>query len=911
MLCYDTKAEVLERLEKMTRELRISNLACFTTAKIAFECHVSRSLASQYLNEFVRQDLAIKINSRPVIYLHRHAAERYFQMELDKDEYSSQQELLACVGLEELKDFDKAIGFELSYGTCIDHLKSAIRYPPHGIPVLLVGEHGTGKRLMSELAFEYGKNVGVLPKCARYVSIDCRSFEATDANVEAAIYGEDGKGGVAAEAAGGMVYLSGFDHLSRTTRETVLQRIGMSSNNEESDASPARFILSTARSEDSNMVKETARFVPIVIQLPRLVDRSVEERTSLVLHYLRVEGRRVGADVSVSRGALRALVETDFRDNIDGLKSCITNCCAGAYLNRNSEMLTIQTYNLPSNILRSTESEPDDNQLISGSKAVNDPSMRVIGLFQKIINPIDALETGKVSFVEFFSNASTAVQSYNDYINFESRSSNPRIGSYERLLSPVIEQTNRTYGIELTRKLSRSIAQSLFTQLWGGVNLTKWRQKNGDAIARTLRALTKNLPETATVADQIVAKTKSALGMDLDALARMILLIEVGYSLRATGGPQDYLGVIVCHGYSTATSIADACNRILHAHVFEAIDMAYDQDLTNVVGQLSCLLERHANCKAIAVLVDMGSLESVNDAISGLTTCDINIVNNVSTALALEVGSALLSGENLEEILTRSAEYCAPRYSVVKGAKVAEAVLFCSELGIEAAGKIRQIVQNSLPGKTATQLITCDYADLAQRGEASSVFDDYRVRAIVSTMNPGISSVPFVGLEDVLYQGSSDALDRALFPLVDPGSVAEFHSNLLRNLTLRNVIESLTILNPEMLYVEADRAVKRLSELSGKPIDARRRIGVYVHLCGLIERLMTKNFVDTAPDVERFEAEHADFIGWFREAFSDMTCRYRVEIPISEISYVHHMLHTQVASTSNRTTIAGMVLEDE
>ena len=911
MIAYDTKAEILERLDKMTRDLNMDNAGSFTTANIAAECHVSRSLASQYLNELVRQGLAVKVNERPVIFLHRHAAERYFGCKLDKAEYASQQELLKLAGMDEGADFDKAIGFELSYGTCIDHLKSAIRYPPHGLPALLVGEHGTGKRLMSELTFEYGINQGILPAHAKYVRVSCVTYESGDESIERAIFGDGGRGGAVEEAAGGVVYLSGFDHVPDGARERVLQRINSAELTADGSSAPARFLLSTSRPADSDVVRAIARYVPILVNLPRLADRGVEERTSLVMHYLRVEGRRVGADIAVSRGALRALVNADFKDNIDGLRSCITNCCASAYLNRDSELLTIQAYNLPSTVIGNTEPEPDDDQIITGDKSVNDPAMRVTRLFQKIIDPIDDLEAGRISFTEFFKGASMSVLTYDDYMNFENQSVNPRIGSFEQLLSPVIEEVNRAYGIELTRKIPRSIAQSLFTQLWGGLNLNRWRQDHAADINRALALLAKNQPDTATVVDQIATKAKAALGMELDELSRMILFIEVGEALRASGGPRDYLGVIICHGYSTATSIADAADRILRTHVFEAIDMTYDQEVTDIVGQLSRLLARYAHCKSMAILVDMGSLEKINDAISGLTTCDIHIVNNVSTGLALEVGNALIAHADLDETLARVGGVCVPNYSVVRGSSENEAVVFCSESGVEAADKIRQIVQNSLPGSPEVQLVTYDWATFAQKGDAAPLFGTCRVRAIVGTMDPGIASVPFVALEDILYQGSSDALDRALFPLVDPEGVAEFHSNLLRNLTLKSVIESITILNPEMLYVEADRAVKRLSELSGEQIDARRRIGVYVHLCGLIERLVTKNFVDTAPDTAEFERDHADFIEWFREAFVDMTRRYRVEIPVSEISYVHHMLHVKMADAKGRATIAGMILEDE
>ena len=35
----------------------------------------------------------------------------------------------------------------------------------------------------------------------------------------------------------------------------------------------------------------------------------------------------------------------------------------------------------------------------------------------------------------------------------------------------------------------------------------------------------------------------------------------------------DTIGVVLCHGYSTASSIADAVNTLLNMQVFEAIDM--------------------------------------------------------------------------------------------------------------------------------------------------------------------------------------------------------------------------------------------------------------------------------------------------------------------------------------------------
>jgi len=55
--------------------------------------------------------------------------------------------------------------------------------------------------------------------------------------------------------------------------------------------------------------------------------------------------------------------------------------------------------------------------------------------------------------------------------------------------------------------------------------------------------------------------------------------LEVKEAINSTMDGRDVLGVILCPGYSTATSIADAANRILRQRVFEAIDMTYEQEI--------------------------------------------------------------------------------------------------------------------------------------------------------------------------------------------------------------------------------------------------------------------------------------------------------------------------------------------
>jgi len=915
MSASETRDEILRHLDKITREMSPSSVNPFTTARIASDCTVSRNLASQYLNDLVRDDLAVKVNARPVLFFHRRGLERYLQTTLDHSEYASMRDLLSTVGAVERQDYDKAIGCDLSLGACVEQLKSAMCYPPNGLPVLVVGEHGTGKSFISRLTHEYGVNSGVLPQDSRFVSVDCSRYGDNGSALERDVFGNATVTGAVREANGGVVYLHRVDHLSPTVSELLLSRVTEEEQVRARDAKaprPVRFIIATARPAEGREVAALSRVLPITISLPRYSERTEEERSVLVMQYLRTEGRRVASDASISRGALRALVGADFAENLDGLRACITNCCAGAYLNRDDERLTIRSYNLPPHILGTTPPQADDDQLVSGDlRVTSDTSTHTIAFFQQMVDSYLSYRSGEISFDEFFMAASEAIHANQDLINFDGQNVSPRQNAHERVLSPVIEEVNGEYGIELSRKVARSLAQSLSIQLWGGLYISLWRRKNHEVLRQMVATLSKSSQTTTVVVEQIAAKVRAALGVELDELTLLPLYLEVKEAINSTMDGRDVLGVILCHGYSTATSIADAANRILRQRVFEAIDMTYEQEIADIVGPLSRLLERFTYCSTVVVLVDMGSLAQISDAIPGVINGDLYVVNNVSTGLALEVGEALVAHESVDDALHAGIGACSPTYRVVRGTKGHEAIAFCSEAGTLAADKIRQLVQDSLPEQLSVRLITCDYADLEHHGDQATVFGSYRVRALVGTMNPGITTVPFIALGDILYSGTSDALDRALARVLGPEEMAEFHARLLRNLTLRNVAESITILNPEMLYVEADRAMHELSRLSGETIDSRRQIGLYVHLCGLIERLVTKNFVDDYPGVDEFERENEDFIRWFRLSFGDMCRRYKVEIPVSEVAYVHHMLNVDMADRGETIRTGGKTLEDE
>ncbi len=92
----ETQKEALVYLDGITRTMGDGTFDRFTTTSIAQALSVSRNLVSQYLNDFVRAGLAVKVGSRPVYFFHRRSLERYLQTHLKTTTLSPFDDLLSA-----------------------------------------------------------------------------------------------------------------------------------------------------------------------------------------------------------------------------------------------------------------------------------------------------------------------------------------------------------------------------------------------------------------------------------------------------------------------------------------------------------------------------------------------------------------------------------------------------------------------------------------------------------------------------------------------------------------------------------------------------------------------------------------------------------------------------------------------
>lgn len=169
MAQYSSKHQVVKYLDEITKQFDNKNLDIFTTKYISQTLHLSRSLVSMYLNDMVKNGTAIKITSRPVYYLSKIILEKKYHVALRQSEYMSMLELRQILKCKDSirMDFENVVGKDGSLHYVIQQIKSAIAYPG-GLPILLVGENGTGKKYLGEIIYHYCINQEIIPSNAQF-----------------------------------------------------------------------------------------------------------------------------------------------------------------------------------------------------------------------------------------------------------------------------------------------------------------------------------------------------------------------------------------------------------------------------------------------------------------------------------------------------------------------------------------------------------------------------------------------------------------------------------------------------------------------------------------------------------------------------------------------------------------------
>lgn len=871
------KDDVLNYIISQSERYHAKSFDLCHAQSVAEKLHISRSLASHYLNELSEAKVLIKILSRPVCFIHRETIEELYDVSITQSDFLSKEEFAQYLATSTggSSSFARMVGAEGSLKAVITQSIAALSYPG-GLPFILYGEHGTGKSELVNLLFDYGMTKNILSDQSILHHL---YIEKGDKEVEEKcekLLNETNRTGV--------ICFHHAQHLSIRLREKVAQYL----HRQRYKGQHFHYLMILCMEQNPSDVFsiELMQQFPMVLMLPSLEKRPLEEKEELLVKYLKEEEKRFHKPILISTAAFHVLCQYHYPHNQISMKKAVMLVCAnGNFQHQDHVEITMKELSEQMDL----ETESGDMQ---ESKMIRLDQFRADHEETRLIQVLDAIlqmfEQNSVDLSDAMRQAYLMLKEYYDVMVFRHLYSNRSIRFLESLIAKVMESMDQQFHVKMPMQCIYILARVMYLFSKSSTILGTWEKQNHDRLAHCVEQMNDAYPNEELVCSRIHQLLSSGYDRKMNEIDILLFMIYLHYYNRSFT-MRDSVGIIVSHGYATASSICDAVNTLLGEYVFDAIDMPLDIGNEAILSQLETYVRKFAIKKRMIVLVDMGSLEGIGERLSALTGGEVGIVNNVSTALALEIGSLMLKNYDMQDVLKQALNGLHNHYFYYSGKERKEAIVFTSESSEYAAAQMLKLFSDSLPVPLEIELLTNDFHDLQKYGAECPIFKQYRVLLIAGTMDPKVDRVPYVAIEDII-SGNSGVISSCLSAYLSETQIRELNHEMLVHFSLNNVMENITILNPNKLLELVVASIDEMETYFQLQLNGRDKIGLYLHVSCLIERLVTKRCEKENADLTMFVKEKHDFITGVKTCFQETLEHYQVELPVNEILYLYEYI---------------------
>ncbi len=896
----DNKQIIINAIHTYCKEKEITEQECFTASFLSEFFDISRNTVSQYLNEGVKEGSIVKVNTRPVYFYSKSAIESLWNIKLDKNVYASFSDLLA----QKRQTFQRVIGYNGSLSSVVEQSKAAIRYPGNGLPILFYGPTGTGKTMLAQVMYDYARNHEMIQAEGRMISVNCSEYANNPELLTANLFGyvkgaytgaDDNHDGLISLANNGVLFLDEVHCLKAECQEKLFQfmdtgkyhRLG---DNDKWYESNCRLIFATTENPQTVILKTLLRRIPIIVTVPSLKERPLFEKRQLLYSILLDESKKIGKEICISNLAYSVIMEHEFKANIGEMKNNLKATVAKVFL-KDEDVIRIRLLDLPGYFFDSIQAVHFRNQdssmerLLTLEDLKQDPHYNIplIDLYDQMIK-IQQVETADDE--EIATRLRFTIHNFLNSLFAQDADSN-EFGNEDYLVKMVDKifslEMNR-YNVVIANSTIKMYARFFLYYEKNTLDTKIWANQHEKDIREIARFAKYYNPQAYSLAEEIVQNALLNLDIAMDEMVKVIL--SIGVMEKNDTSSTAISGLILCHGYSTASSIADTANRMLGHHIFDGIDMEIEISIDKIIQLVNNYLKRKPTIKELLLLVDMGSLEEIDAKIQPMSDCNIGMISHVSTVTALEAGNCMMQGKSIRDILKHMKGNTEFHYHYIEGRGKQDVILTLCATGFGTAKKFSELIMKSMPREIDLKIMPYDYDSLVSHKEADSIFDNYNIKLMIGTLDPKIPDIPYIPVENIIANEDVESFIELISKYLSKEELDRFNANIMKNFTLSNLVNNLTILNAEKVINDVEQVVQSIENALEIQIDTTTKIGLYIHLSCLIERLMMKQEITYAEGVEEFIRSHTREVHAIRESFSVVEEKYSVEVPDPEIMYI-------------------------
>lgn len=854
-----------------------------TAQKISEKLNVSRNIVSQYLNEFVKNGEIGKINSRPVLFFYLPEKITGQPIFSSVEEAENWYDRFFSFGLE------KVVGSRGSLRNIVAQIKAAIYYPPNGLPILLHGETGTGKSYLANYVYKDLMVNHYIEDDSSFISVNCSEYANNPelflsnffGHVKGAYTGaEAGRRGLAELADNGVLFLDEIHALSNECQEKLFQfmdtgKFHRMGDNENWYSSSCWIIFATSEPPEEKLLSTLLRRIPVKLTLPTLDSRSLYERKQLIKIFFKSEEERLARKILISQQLLDFLLNYRFSGNVGNLKNVIQLTCANAFASLDKqEELYIQMYHLPQWV------NFNGIKVLKKRNELKYIQMDDLEKTDEVFNINELIERLYEIWLEN-DDEQALFEKYDRYF----RQKNIDVQHNPTSTFPTYQEVRFRQYVKEVQKDFQIEFDYYYLQLTA-IFLNSWIHQNQLISDTQLQSFINDIKSSCSQEVQLVNRFIQ-IGDIYSTKTQKIILVILFKLMCSKEFQKKRLALILAHGDLTATCIASTANRMIGSYIFDAIDMPLMTSSSEIADKINKYLQECTGFEEIILLVDMGSLEKIYTNLELDSQKRLGLLNNVSTRMAVDVANQLLLDVPLKQILDQVKENQKVDY-LYESAAIKKDMIVCScASGLGTSFKLKKILENSFPGNTDLVIETCDYYSLANENYLDELRKENNILFIVGTLNPHLEDVEFFSIEDMILGINISKFSNQLNRHFNDTELKILNENILKNFSLTNLMEQLTILNPTKLLEQVSDAIYILQNDLGVSLDNNTCFGLYVHISCLIERLVKQNNLEDEIYFTETDEEFQNFQTYFKQSFSVVEHYYSVDIPIHEVKYVY------------------------
>ncbi|CUM69892.1 Transcriptional regulatory protein ZraR [Dorea longicatena] len=868
----EAKEEIYQYIRKNIKEDGV------TAQSIAEIFGIKRNVASHYLNLLEKEGKLQKGTNRPV----------HFSIPTDTEKKAEECNNMIDerpVAQKEVSVFSKFIGYNGSMEQVIEKCKAAVNYPVNGLTMIICGASGVGKSYLASLIHQYAVESGAVEKNAPFVVLNCADYANNSELLSSVLFGHvkgaftganEEKQGLLAEADGGYLFLDEVHNLSAENQEKLFlfidsQKYRMLGDSKNWQTAKVRLLFATTEDIHSTLLATFRRRIPFEIRIPDFLERSYGERFLLVSSFFQNEAEILKKNICVDSEYFRRMLNLHEEGNIGAVKSKIKVLCAQAYSQQREEELRITTPGKESSdSFHFYWNRPEKKKWMSSYQIFSN----ITGCFVPGMN-YSKIEEVLDLFLQTITRRLEENKKENNFCEI------PPFRHYEEKCRNSINKILKSYGYRLNEleidEFYKMVIAVLFDETFfgaafkiSGYEKKKYR-KYEVMISRILDAVLEDYND------------------NVREFLQTILTVWLSDKVKVKSKIN---ALILMHGEHSASSMASLANEMIGDYVYEAFDMPIQVHTEDLIVKVDDYVRDIETNEGLVLLVDMGSLERMYDKISRNVAGDLVIVNNVSTAFALELGFSLFDKADIYRITQMDMLQFNMKMQYYKGLSQKPNIIVSCISGEGIAVEIKEILSRYV-NTDEIDILTMDYSELKKQLNRGSA-EDFHNTIVVFTTTPLSSTVVSVMNVEDLVNGFTNPS----FPefMLNKENVREFTNDIIKLFTLKGVASRLRFLNPEVVMQEVDQVIRGYENYYHVQLPNFLRINLFLHTSIMIERVLVKEEsgkIDSI-DTEGINEESRKFIEVSKDIFKSIMMKYKIEISDAEYLLLYQILQSVI-----------------